>query len=481
MDRRDIRASLSVMAGGLLSAVFFPSAIASADSDDYHHAVPVPDSTQTFVGLYGYDTPAPAVSGGIQTDGTFEAVNSDGDTLGTFEAHATTIPDPNPLVILFGSTNDEYLVTDDGYYPAGSLFNTFTLGSRDSGFENIYTAVPQPGGGDEVTDIFKTPFGDIDLTPLFENYDAAWGIADNSPKPTALPPGIELHGDEDITAISGAPPVAVAVQGNQTFDALDDDGNTVSFDAANTTTSDSFGFYTQAFLVNDVNSATPDTGSGDVPPVGSVFNTINFADGFLINYYSAEPSAHGDVISDTLTTPFGTFDLSPLFQDLDAAAGVADRSPSHVFDFGEGYQIVPNHDAEFTGINGLPPGNVSIQGNESFDVKDNDGNTVGTFHAAETTSPAMITNNEAQTLLVTDVDSGTTGTEPGDVPPVGSVFDTFDLFGSGSGFVNIYSDLASSGGNVITDTLVTPFGDFDLSLFVQDLDPAGSLPDLAFP
>jgi hypothetical protein len=480
MSRRYLSASLGVMAPILLSAAFSPSAVASPDTDggsgSYDHAVPAHDTTQTFTGFYGSQSPPPTVPGSVQTDGHFDAVNGDGDTLGSFDAHAATTPDA--LATLLGSTNDEYLVTGGDYAPAGSVFDTFTLG--DSGFENVYADVASPDG-DVVTDTFKTPFGDIDLTPFYRDFDVASGIADDKPTPTALPPGIEQNGHEDITAISGAPPIASAVQGNQKFDVVGDDDHKVgSFDAANTTTQDSFGFHTQAFLVTDLDSGTTGTETGDVPPVGSVFNTIDFGDGLLKNYYSAEPTSDGDVVTDTLKTPFGTIDLSPLFQDLDAAAGLADGSPTHEFAFGDGYQIVPNDDAEFTGVNGLPPSNASIQGHQSFGVTDNDDNTVGTFQADATTTPNMISTNDSQALVVTDVGSSTAGTEPGDVPPVGSVFDTFDLFGSDSGFENVYSDLPSSSGNVISDTLVTPFGDIDLSPFVQDLDAAAGLDGIDF-
>ena len=63
-----------------------------------------------------------------------------------------------------------------------------------------------------------------------------------------------------------------------------------------TTTKDIFGFYTEALLV----TGYPDTGPGDAPPIGSVYNTINFLN--LSNVYSSIPQDDGtDKITNILT------------------------------------------------------------------------------------------------------------------------------------------------------------------------------------
>ena len=63
-----------------------------------------------------------------------------------------------------------------------------------------------------------------------------------------------------------------------------------------TTTTDIFGFYTEALLV----TGYPDTGPGDAPPIGSVYNTINFLN--LSNVYSSIPQGDGtDKITNILT------------------------------------------------------------------------------------------------------------------------------------------------------------------------------------
>jgi hypothetical protein len=63
-------------------------------------------------------------------------------------------------------------------------------------------------------------------------------------------------------------------------------------------------------------------------------------------------------------------------------------------------------------------------------------------------------------VLADSPNIGTVGSAAGDEPPVGSVLDTTNF---GGGFENIYSDLVGlglNGSNAITDTWVTPFGDF---------------------
>ena len=103
---------------------------------------------------------------------------------------------------------------------------------------------------------------------------------------------------------------------------------------------------------------------------------------------------------------------------------------------------------------------MAIQGTQQFDVDNSVGTVVGTFGADVSTASDSGATDAA--IRVTSDGSGTTGTAAGDVPPVGSVFDT-QIFGD-SGFENIYSDITSTtpGGDVISDSWVTPFGDFNI-------------------
>ncbi|MBV8293673.1 MAG: hypothetical protein JOY55_18025, partial [Mycobacterium sp.] len=213
-------------------------------------------------------------------------------------------------------------------------------------------------------------------------------------------------------------------------------------------------------LVTSDVSGTAGTGAGEVPPVGSVFNVIttDFSgyDYIYSDLASTTPGGANDVTV-TLETPYGdinvpsTFDATELIDDEPTAVPVS-----------EDYDIVPASAAEPSGINGLPPFDVAIQGYQQFDVDNTAlGTEAGTFDADVSTAEDSFGDIDKAILVTSDV-SGTTGTGAGDVPPVGSVVDIF-TFGD-SGFENIYSDLASTtaGGDVISDTFVTPFGDFTI-------------------
>ena len=83
-----------------------------------------------------------------------------------------------------------------------------------------------------------------------------------------------------------------------------------------------------------------------------------------------------------------------------------------------------------------------------------------------------LTNTE---FTVTDV----TGTSS-DLPTVGSVFDAFNL---GDGIENVYTAIPGVDGaaDTITDTLVTPLGNLDLSSLFGGIDAVAALdPGAAF-
>ncbi len=135
-----------------------------------------------------------------------------------------------------------------------------------------------------------------------------------------------------------------------------------------------------------------------------------------------------------------------------------DRQLDH--DSPDGETIIPVGNEQISGVNGVPPLDSTVQGYQEFELDDASGNPIGTFDADVTTTNGFF-GNSSEALLVT-ADSATAGTAAGDLPPVGSVFDVHDLF-YGSGFETIYSDLVSTtGANVISETFVTPFGDFPI-------------------
>ena len=289
-----------------------------------------------------------------------------------------------------------------------------------------------------------------------DDYDI---VADpNSPEVITGLYGFDFGLQTTPQAVSGS------VDGDQLFDVDDTTLGTTSnpdtvgtFEADESTSSDAFGDTNQELLVTSDVSGTSGTAAGDTPPVGSVFDFYTFGDGSFENIYSDLPSPSGNVITDTLVTPFGDIDIPTTF---DATAEIHDANIATI-PVGDGYDIAvdPGH-GELTGVNGLPPIDVAFEGDEEFDVDNTAGTSVGTFDGDVTTT-ADAFGNTTQTILVTsDGTTGTVGTAAGDVPAVGSEIDTV-TFG-GTGIELIYSDLVSSTGNVTTETLVTSLGDITI-------------------
>jgi hypothetical protein len=463
MDRPRIVPIVCSAAVGLLGVALLPAAIALADS---YSVIPDPSSTETLTGIYGLENTAPpAVTASIQGYQEFEVVDTTTQkVVGTFDADETKSLETD------GDTNEVLLVTHDltgtvgtaaGDTPAvGSMYDMYGEGG---GFGNDYSDLvsTKSGGADAVSYSSVGPFGSYAIP---EGYDAAAVQSLTFPH-IALAGGdtiIPAPGSTDaVTAISGFPPDDVAVQGTQQFDVVNSAGTVVgSFDADVTTTSDTVDNDTQALLVTQDLSGTPGTAAGDVPAVGSVFNTFVFGSSDSTEIYSdlvSTTPGGANVISDVGANPFGEYNIPTSFN----AAGY-ETPGAFTFD-GDTIEAAPGSTEVFTGVNGLPPADVAVQGYQLFDVVNPAGKVVGSFDADVTTTNASGYGTSTETLLVANDVSGTSGTAAGDVPPVGSVFDVSSQ--GASGYETVYADLASitPGADVISDTWVTPFGDFPSS------------------
>jgi hypothetical protein len=460
MSHRRVARALGTVASGLLGVTFVPSVVVLADTFDASSYTYDPVSPETVTGLYNMATAPPGINESLQGYQLFNAVDSDGSTDGTFYGYESTSPYLGPYVLT--SESDEvssqvlYVSPDAPGYtpptgaapPADSIISTTY--SFDGEFEHVYSAIPNGDGTDTVTDILKTPFGSVDLSPFVNSLD--FDAADVTP---ALPDGITSTSDPLITAVNGLPPLTIALQGYQPFEY---GGNPdATFNAVETTTRDGLGFHTEAFLV------TEDTGTADSLPVGSIYNVIDYSN--MSNVYSSIPQADGtDKVTDTLinTTSGQTADLTSLFAPYDASLGLNDGSVIHPIEFGDDViKAAPGAPETFTGVNGLPPGNASVQGTDTFGMYSADSDTPSTTFTADVSNiQDMYFSHYAEALLVT----GSSNTA---VLPDGSIID-MSTYASGS--ENIYSDLpglGTDGNNLITDTLVTPFGNFDLSSLVD--------------
>ncbi len=419
----------------------------------------VPSSTELVTSAYGQWTYWPGGPTLLQGRQQYSVVDpKTKQTAGTFAALVST-GSPFTLrskyVELMVTGNDGTNVgTGPGQVPpVGSLIATFDL---IGGFGWSYSAMPSAPKA-AVAFTFLTPFGNI---PVPFRFDASKGIADHTVdnQPVRLGNGYSIAPAEPAGEIylgtSGFLPYYTTVQAREVFSLRDPTGNAVgSFEGVVTPTADMAGVHTQAILVTRVLDGTPGTAPGEVPPVGSVYNVMYQKNDRKYVLYSSLPSPSGDVVSvikvdgDT-TSNIATFPLNLL--DASALPRVT-RLP-----VGKGYSFLPISDLLPSGVNGLPPREIQVQGYQQFGVFDAAGVQVGSFDADVATQLDMY-GIHSQSLLVTAVTGGTAGTAAGDVPPVGSVIDYVYL--GNTGFGTAYSARPSSAGTAISFKILTPLVD----------------------
>jgi hypothetical protein len=441
---------LGAAAGGLLGLAFLPLAVAHADD---WTVIPDPHSIETISGIYGHgfeggDTAPPAVEGSIQGNQIFDWTNVTTSNTGQFFGFGSYSNDG------LGGINTEVYVAPvpaDGPYadadytgtpPVGSVFDTYSFGYGL--YTNTYSAIPSADGHATITDTLQTPDGTIIIPTTFDAADGL--VADAGGVGTGNGGSMIPVGSMDVTSISGIPPLTVALQGSQDFAFLNSAGTAIgTVGTVDTTTTDGAGVYTEAVLVTDDNGLTNiGTSAANVPAEGSIFNTINFAG--LVNVYSDYVSPGGNHYLDTLSTPLGNFVIPITFD----AAKVEDLSNSSIT-LPNGMTFDPTTELGFTGINGLPPVDVGVQGGQDFNFTD--GASTGSF-TADVTNTLDEFNDSTETILVTSSTDAA-------LLPQGS---EFEIVNFGYVFESIYSGIASAtpGGDTMLETLVTPFGDISL-------------------
>ena len=415
----------------------------------------------------------------------------------------------------------------------GSVYDSFNLGN---GYENVYTDIPSTtGNADTVTDTLITPNGDINLDSLFGGIDAAAPMqagdaftgleaGDSSIGADAFTVGgVTLdptlagggEGFDPVTALASTPPVLTIGGGStgfnpdipgadfasQSFNVYS--GDTGSSEIGTITTGEDvtnlLGFTNTQLVVSGATAA--DGGStSDLPAVGSLYDAFNFGGG-VENVYTDIPGTGGgsDTVTDTLVTPFGNVDLDSLFGSFDA---VAPMQPGDAFTGLEAGDSSVGADAFTIGsttfdpittagtegydatyqILGVPPlmeiggGTPDIGGSvwaldpQEFDVYSGSG-------SGATEIGSIVGNDDVLNLLgMTNTEftvASVTGTSA-DLPTVGSVYDAFNF---GDGIENVYTAIPGVDGaaDTVTDTLVTPFGNFNLDSLVAGIDVAAGL------
>ncbi len=291
---------------------------------------------------------------------------------------------------------------------------------------------------------------------------------------------------EVITGFFGEPatPPAVAgsVQGHQVFEVFDTTtGQTVgTFDAEESTHPSLYGAAHELLLVTNDLSGTVGTAAGDTPPVGSVIDFAAYGHGFA-TIYSALASADGDLLTKTLTTPFGTQSM-PAYYDVALDLRNDTLNAAAPMRLTDGYYLAPAAGAveNITSVTGVPPADIAVAGNQLFDIYD--GTTdqaTGSFYGLITNTSDVVFNYTEEILVTQDV-SGTVGTAAGDTPPIGSLYNVFYILGSRD-YYNLYSVTPSPSGNVVSDVIVTPYGNVTIPISFYDATGAMTVHSFTVP
>ena len=148
-----------------------------------------------------------------------------------------------------------------------------------------------------------------------------------------------------------------------------------------------------------------------------------------------------------MVTPTGNYAIPTTFNAAELTAADVGGVP-----IGNGVDIVPVGSQVIDSITGIAPLAMADDGTQLFNVADASGHVIGSFNAYDTITGDFF-GSYTEAVLVTK-DLGTVANDPG----VGSIFNTMYYLGSDS----VYSDVTSPSGNVITDTFVTPFGNFEI-------------------
>jgi hypothetical protein len=326
--------------------------------------------------------------------------------------------------------------------------------------------------------------------PLFQSF---FGFVHDASQPST------------VYSITGELPIFQDIHESEIFD-TDPTGtlSAGSFEVDNEVITSAFGPASSELLV------TSSTGTS-APPVGSVYDVIDIGYGFENVYSDIAPTTPGgaDTLSDTLVTPFGDLPLTTsvhafldpteaffLYQPTDPStnpteplAVTSENDITNASSFFNqyfqdlfGFEQDTSQPSTVTDIAAIPPFYQSVHLTESFDTDPTGTLPAGSFEAQNNVLTDTMGPNFSE-LVVTSSEQGTSA------PPVGSVYEINNM---GSGFENVYSDIAPStpgGADTLSDTLVTPFGDVplmtDLHAFFdssdsyfpfQPMDPSGVTP-----
>jgi hypothetical protein len=464
-----------------------------------------------------------------QSFDVYSGTGSSATVLGSIDTNET-------VTNLLGLPNTEFTVTgvtgDATGLPAqGTVYDVLNLGN---GFYNVYIATPGESG--KVTDTLVTPFGNTDLSALFADVNAANALqpgdafsgleaATSAGGSDAFAIGSTTfdpmttdgaEGFNPVSALGGTPPllnlgggillgsVALAPQDFDVYSGTGSDATDLGSISTGVSATNLLGMANTQFTVLSA-TATGADASG-LPATGTVYDVFNLGNGWQ-NVYTATPdvtAADGTVtqgtVTDTLVTPFGNMNLDSLFGDINAANPLhpgeaftgllaGDTTMPDAFTLG-GFTFDPTLADGTEGFKDAPallgaapllslasgqiqkfdtiPLNLNIQ---DFDVYSGSGSS--TTDLGSITTATGVTNLLGLTNTVFTIQTVTPadGLTDAGLPAVGTVYDVFNL---GGGWQNIYIATPGEDGTV-TDTLMTPFGNVDLSSLFGDINAADPL------
>ncbi|MEH3142653.1 MAG: hypothetical protein PGN37_21280 [Mycobacterium kyogaense] len=392
-----------------------------------------PVGEPTITSFYGKYTMVPAFPGVLQGKQDFELVDPEtGDTVGTISGLVAINND-----IGSGNRSLQIVVLDvkniaEGYEqgvdnkdipPDGSIFAVVTNGRGGT----QYSALAQEGK-DVVTYKYITRFGSFKMNPdpFRINYSGADFLTDyegiNRPIHTQDGYYIAPIADDsmDFTGFVGYEPLFNAIQGTQKFGVYKEGTNELmgTFDGVATVTSDFWGTTSEAIIVTSTDGASG-VNAGDIPPVGTVYNIIYWKDEFSYALYYSKPQPGKDIVKTLLISQTRK---GQVVDELPLSFNASEEPTRDSYTVGD-YTFKPTSDITYTGVNGLPPREVIVQGYQQFDVYDSKGVKIGSVDA-DVSTQWDISRGYSKAILVTDVNSSVNGvgTDKGEVPPVGSIF-----------------------------------------------------------
>jgi hypothetical protein len=470
---------------------------------------------------------------GILNTGTqqFTVEDSSNTTLGTIDTH---VNDQNLLGI---NTAQFTVVSSD---PASGLSDSqaaalptdgtvYSITNLGSGFANVYEAIPNADGtaASSITDTLVTPFGDVNVPTSYDaiaplnpatalealgNFSDAPGVSANAftIAGTTFDPGSEGFSTPLVPNVFSVAPLlnfgagsldisgGGAPEATQNFEVFANGGDVGSVQTS-LMYSDLLGLDSTQFTVEGITS----TGAGThLPAVGTVYSVTDLGSGYE-NIYEAIPNADGtgaSSITDTLTTPFGNIDLSTPYDaiaPLDPATPLAALASTNAslsdnaftidgttFDPGDAgfntvhplFGIAPL--LEIAGGQLATPDSTFSFATQAVEAYDSSGTDLGSVTLGENMSNILGFIDTTQFGVASeDAASGLTASQAAELPAVGTIYSVTDF---GSGFENIYEAIPNAdvtAASSITDTFVTPFGDFQLpSMFdaIAALDPGAA-------